>query len=269
MRGHSPDSPLRNLRVTLEYDGTAYFGWQAQRGGGTVQQKLVAAIAAVTSEVAIVYAAGRTDAGVHAMGQVANFRTRSRIPADRFPFALNAHLPRDIVVLACEEASPDFHAQFHARGKLYRYRILHRGVPSALDWNRCWWIHTPLDLDRMRAAAAHLVGKQDFKALGTQTGKKKSTVREITSLDIVQEGDSVLFDVAGTGFLYNMVRTIVGTLWWVGKGALSPEALPEILQSRDRRRAGPVAPAQGLYLMRVFYETATPSERKEATWTSR
>lgn len=255
----SPDAEPRNLRITVEYDGTNYFGWQSQLGGGTIQQKLVGAIAAVTSQVVVLYGAGRTDAGVHALGQVANFRTRSQIPEDRFPHALNAHLPRDITVLRCEEVAPDFHAQFDAIGKLYRYRILHRPVPGALDRNRCWWIHTPLDLDAMREGARHLVGVHDFRAFGTHSGRRRSTVREITSLDIARDGDYIQLDVAGTGFLYNMVRTIVGTLWLVGKSALPPAGVAEILASRDRRRAGPVSPAHGLYLMRVFYPEPPPA----------
>ncbi|MBI5365966.1 MAG: tRNA pseudouridine(38-40) synthase TruA [Planctomycetes bacterium] len=248
---HAP--PLRNLRLTLEYDGTAYFGWQAQAGGGTVQQKLVAAIAAVTSEVAVVYAAGRTDAGVHARGQVANFHTRCRVPVERIPHALNAHLPRDIAVLACVEAPPDFHAQFDAAGKHYRYRILHRDVPSALEWRRTWWVRTPLDLAAMRAAGRLLVGRHDFRAFATQSAQRKNTVREIASLDITREGDYIFLDVVGTGFLHNMVRTISGTLVLVGKGALPPAGVADILASCDRKRAGPVAPPQGLYMMRVFY----------------
>lgn len=250
----SIDRPERNVKVVLEYDGTAYEGWQSQASGNTIQDALVRAIQAVTGEKATVYGAGRTDAGVHAAGQVANFRTRTAIPADRLPHALNAHLPDDISVLSAEDVPPEFHAQFSARGKTYRYAVVCRPTRPSLDRNRVYWWRSELDVEAMRRAASYLVGEHDFRAFGSATSEIKNTVRRIHRLDIEFRRPYIEFWVSGNGFLYNMVRSLVGTLLLVGKGDLTAEAVEEILRSRDRRRAGPVVPAKGLTLVEVHYE---------------
>jgi tRNA pseudouridine38-40 synthase len=245
--------PLRTLRLILEYDGTNFAGWQVQRGKRTVQGEVAKAVQRVTGERLTVHGAGRTDAGVHAEGQSAHIVTRTRISAERLSHALNAHLPPDIAVLRVDEAPGGFHAQFHAVGKTYRYRVLQRPVRSALRRDRAYLFRSPLDLDRMRGAAARLTGTHDFRAFCTEASTRGRTERRIDRLDVRREGDEVVFEVDGNGFLYNMVRTIVGTLLWVGIGKLTPDDVSAILASKDRRRAGQVIPAQGLTLVEVRY----------------
>ncbi len=249
-----PKPPTRTLRLVLEYDGAGFSGWQVQRGKRTVQAEVAKAVQRVTGERLTVHGAGRTDAGVHAAGQVAHLVTRTRIGCDRLVHALNAHLPPDIAVLHVDEVPPGFHAQFHATGKTYRYRVLVRPVRSALRRDRVHLVRTPLDLGRMRAAAARLVGTRDFRAFCTEARTRERTVRRIDRLDIRDEADEIVFEVSGSGFLYNMVRTMVGTLLWAGMGKLTPDDVSAILESRDRRRAGPVVPPQGLTMVRVRYE---------------
>lgn len=254
MPQEASDRPQRNVRIVVEYDGTAYEGWQSQASGNTVQDALTRAVQALTGERAVVYGAGRTDAGVHALGQVANFFTGSAIAADRLPAALNAHLPDDISVLSAEDAPPEFHAQFAAKGKTYRYRLVTRPARPAIDRNRVYWWRRPLDAEAMREAAKCLVGEHDFRAFGTETAGKENTVRRVDRLDVLRQDPYIDFVVRGNGFLYNMVRSIVGTLLLVGKGDLVPSGVKEVLESRDRRRAGPVAPAKGLTLVEVHYD---------------
>ncbi|MEK7867718.1 MAG: tRNA pseudouridine(38-40) synthase TruA [Planctomycetota bacterium] len=248
------ERPEKNVKLVVEYDGTAYEGWQSQASGNTVQDALGRAILALTGERSTVYGAGRTDAGVHALGQVANFRTRTTVPTERVPLALNAHLPDDVSVVSAEEVPAGFHAQFSAKGKTYRYVVACRRSRPALDRNRVYWWRTELDLEGMKAAAVCLVGEHDFRAFGTETAGKENTVRRIDRLDIDFRRPYIDFTVRGNGFLYNMVRSLVGTLLLVGKGGLAPAAVKEILESRDRRKAGPVAPAKGLTLVEVHYE---------------
>jgi len=237
----------------LEYDGTDFSGWQVQLGKRTVQGEVARAVQRVTGERVVVHGASRTDAGVHAEGQVAHLRTRTRIGCDRLVHALNAHLPPDVVVLRIDEVPEGFHAQYHATGKTYRYRLLERPVRSALRRNRAYLVRTPLDLERMRASAARLTGLRDFRAFCTEARTRGRTERRIDRLDVRREGDEMVIEVSGSGFLYNMVRTIVGTLIWAGIGKLSPDDVSAILESKDRRRAGPVVPPQGLTLVEVRY----------------
>jgi tRNA pseudouridine38-40 synthase len=245
--------PLRTLRLILEYDGTGFAGWQVQRGNRTVQAEVAKAVQRVTGERLTVHGASRTDAGVHAEGQSAHITTRTRIAAGRLVHALNANLPPDIAVLRVDEMPEGFHAQFQAAGKTYRYRILLGPARSALRRDRTYLFRSPLDLDRMRAAAARLTGTHDFRAFCTEARTRGRTERRIDRLDIRREGDEVVFEIDGDGFLYNMVRTIVGTLLWVGIGNLTPDDVDAILASKDRRRAGQVVPAQGLTLVEVRY----------------
>lgn len=246
-------SKIRNLKITLEYDGSRYYGWQIQKDKPTVQGELVRAIREITHERVVLYGAGRTDTGVHAAGQVANFKTKSRLPTMKWPNALNAHVPEDISTLFAEEVSLDFNSQFDAIGKTYRYAILNRDTRSALLRRRAYLVRHPLNVPAMTAAAKHLIGERDFRSLATDAKEKEGTVRRISSFDVSRKGDLIYFTVTGNGFLYNMVRVAVGTLLEVGRGRMPPEKMAEIIGARDRRRAGPTIPAHGLTLLAVLY----------------
>ena len=245
----------RNIKIVLEYDGTNYHGWQSQQGSGspTIQDALEAALKALTKEDIRTVSSGRTDAGVHALGHVANFLTESPIPEEAWAPALNRLLPKDIRVIASEEVKPDFHARFSARGKQYRYVVLARRAPSALLRNRAWHIDRKLNLTRMRRAARHLVGKHDFSAFRSSACNAKVPVRKLKTLTIGQKGDQIEFILEADAFLMHMARNIVGTLVEVGLGRFSPDEVKMMLISRDRTTAGRTAPARGLYLERVFY----------------
>jgi len=244
---------MRKLKLTLEYDGTGYGGWQVQANADTVQGRVEAALREVLREEVRIHGAGRTDAGVHALGQVAHFETASALPAENILKGANTHLPPDIVILKAEEADLDFHARYSARSKTYRYRILLREVRSPLERFRALRVAPPLDLERMRSAAKPLTGRHDFAAFAAAGGSVKETVRNLTHLEIKEEGDGLTLEFRGDGFLYRMVRNLVGTLLEVGKGNLSVEEVSGILRSRDRTQAAPTAPACGLYLVRVDY----------------
>jgi len=244
---------MRKIKLILEYEGTAYLGWQRQPQGMTVQQALEEAIERVTGEAARVIGASRTDSGAHARGQTAHFPTNWPHTAGSLQKALNAVLPADIVVLAAEDAPDDFHARFSARSKLYEYTIWNDPVRPAIERRLCWHVRRPLDLERMRTAARFLTGTHDFAAFESSGASSRSTVRTVTRAEWRRDGKKLVFEIEGNGFLYNMVRAMVGTLVEIGRGRMPPEAMPEILLSRDRRRAGPGAPARGLCLVRVDY----------------
>jgi len=244
---------MRNIKITIEYDGTAYCGWERQKNGVAIQEVLEKAVRGVTGKDSTVYASGRTDAGVHALGQVAHFGTPSDLPTERFLLALNAHLPNDIVVKRLEDAAPGFHARYDAKSKIYRYTILNSRIGSALNRDRVYQSWPQLDEQAMAKAAEHLVGEHDFRSFTSEARVKKNTERTILALDVRREGETVTVTVEATGFLYNMVRAIVGTLMDVGRGKTAPDDLPKILQARDRARAGQNAPARGLCLMGVKY----------------
>ncbi len=248
------DHPMRNLWMTLAYDGLPFSGWQRQAGFRTVQEELEGVLERVTGVKTSVTGASRTDAGVHSLGQTANFRTPSGLPVSVLQRALNACLPGEIRVLSMGDAPWEFHARYHATGKRYAYRIFRGDV--APPFGRGYFAHVRyrLSLEAMREAAGYMVGRRDFAAFSTNPGySRKSTVRTVKSLHILPRGDFLWFFVEGDGFLYNMVRTMVGTLVDVGRGRFRPREVEEILASRDRRRAGPVMPACGLFLVRVFY----------------
>ncbi len=247
-------SRKRNIRIVVEYDGSRHGGWQIQKDRPTIQGELQRAVEEITGRKAPVAGAGRTDAGVHAEGQVANFHTSSLIPARKWPDALNAHLPPEIAVLSAEEVPLDFHAQFAAASKVYRYRILNRPVRSALDRDRAHLVKAPLDLEGMRAAARHLAGTHDFRAFGSEMARKERTVRTIFSFDVRANGPFVEFLVHGDGFLYNQVRAMVGTLMLVGLGKRPPGWVKEVLDSKERSKAGANVPARGLALVEVRYD---------------
>jgi tRNA pseudouridine38-40 synthase len=245
---------MRNLKLVLSYDGSEFHGWQTQPNLRTVQETLETAFARLTGEKVFANASGRTDAGVHALGQVVNVRTATRHPAGTVLRALNAHLPADVVVLSVEEVALDFDACRDARRKLYRY-VVHDGRVADPFLRRYAW-HVPwgrLDHQAMQQAALPLLGRHDFHSFETDWPNRLSSVRTITRLQVCRLGDLVWLDVEADGFLYNMVRGIAGTLVNVGRGYWPAEKVAEILAARDRRQAGPNAPPQGLYLVRVTY----------------
>jgi tRNA pseudouridine38-40 synthase len=245
--------PLRHFAVKLEYEGSRFLGWQRQGPGRTVQGEIEGALARILGARVPVHASGRTDSGVHALGQVASFRAATRLSTREIARGLNGLLPEDVAVLECRETDAAFHARFSAVSKTYRYRILNRSGRTAVDRAFCWRVPVPLDLERMREAAKDLVGRLDFRAFCAEAAARKSTVRTVLRLDIEKSGDYILVTIEADGFLYNMVRAIVGTLVLVGSGKMSLETFRDVLRSRDRRRAGPTAPARGLFLAEVRY----------------
>jgi tRNA pseudouridine38-40 synthase len=245
---------MRNIRLTLSYDGTDFSGWQTQPGFRTVQETLETAIAAVTGERIRVNASGRTDTGVHAIGQVANFYTNTRHTADVLLRAVNAHLPVDVVISEAADVPQAFDANRDAKRKLYRY-VIHDGpVPSPFLRRYCFHSRHPLDVAAMRQAAEPLRGRHDFHSFESDWPNRMSSVRTITHLAVNRMAEWIWLDVEADGFLYNMVRAIAGTLINVGRGYWPVEQVALILKAEDRRVAGPTAPAQGLFLMRVIYE---------------
>lgn len=246
---------MRNIKLILEYDGTNYHGWQSQAGTGkpTIQDALELAIKTLTKEDCKTCSSGRTDAGVHAFGHVANFRTGSGIPAEAWAPALNHLLPDDIRVLASGEAPEDFHARFSALSKVYKYRILNRRASTALYRNYAWHISTPLNLEKMMQAASCLPGKRDFSTFRSSGCEARTPVRTLTRAEVSKRGDFIEIWLEADSFLQYMVRNITGTLVEVGLGRFSPVDVERMLQSRDRTVAGRTAPPQGLYLVEVHY----------------
>lgn len=244
---------MTNIKLVIEYMGARYHGWQSQPALPTIQGTLETCIKRISRQRTQLIGAGRTDAGVHALGQVANFKTSSRLNAESWKKALNALLPRDIVVLKAQEVSQDFHARRRARSKIYQYCILNRKVRSAILDSTTWHIPTRLRLGPMRSAARLLVGPHDFASFCDGAGETKNTRATIIRLAIQRKQDMILIRVEGTNFLHHMVRNIVGTLVQVGLGKFPASNVKDILRAKDRRQAGPTAPPQGLLLMRVKY----------------
>ncbi|MGP0629560.1 tRNA pseudouridine(38-40) synthase TruA [Nitrospina sp. 32_T5] len=245
---------MRRIKLLLEYEGSQYHGWQFQPNGITIQEVLEKRLETITGRKTPVVGSGRTDSGVHAEGQVAHFNTISKMTPRQFLKALNSLLPHDIVVKAVEEVDSGFHARKSATRKIYRYTLLNRDYPSALRCKQAHYVAQPLKIVAMRNAARHLVGKHDFKSFQGAGCEAKSTVREVFDLTVRKRGDWIEFSVDGNGFLKHMVRNLVGTLIEVGYGRIEPDAILEILKARDRRQAGPTAPARGLCLVEVFYD---------------
>jgi tRNA pseudouridine38-40 synthase len=245
---------VRVVKLIVEYDGGELCGWQRQNNGPTVQGYLEDALAEMLREPTAVLGASRTDAGVHATGQVACFRTDQTIPADGFRRGLNGLLPASIAVRGAEDAALDFHARFSARGKRYRYSLLCRPDRSPLSRRFAWHRPRPLDLGAMRAGAACLVGEHDFSAFRAAGCTARHARRAIWSIDLVEDGERLVLEVTGNAFLRNMVRIVAGTLVQVGEGRMSPAQVGEALASRERSQAGPTAPPQGLCLAEVFYQ---------------
>jgi tRNA pseudouridine38-40 synthase len=242
------------IALALEYDGSRFLGWQTQPGGGTVQDVLEGALAAIAGERIDVTCAGRTDRGVHALGQVVHFDTGATRPESAWVRGVNALLPESVAVQWARAVPPEFHARYGARERSYRYVLINRAVRPALAARHAGWFHLPLEVAAMRAAARHLVGEHDFSAFRSAECQAKSPVRTLHALEIEARGERIDFVLRANAFLHHMVRNVVGTLVTVGKGKHPPAWAGEVLASRDRARAAPTFAAEGLYLEQVAYE---------------
>ena len=245
---------MRNLLFRCSFAGTNYFGFQKQKRFISIEETLEKAFLEQTGEQVTVIGCGRTDARVHAMNFYFNVMTESQIPLDRFPLALNCVLPDDIAVHECREVPMDFHARYHTKGKTYRYQIWNDRTRNALLADRVYFYPGEVDIGKMRRAGRDLCGTHDFSAFMAAGAQVKSPVRTIYDLTVEQDGPMIVIEVTGNGFLYNMVRIIAGTLLKIGRGSFPEDCIPEILEGRDRRRAGSTAPPQGLFLKEVYYE---------------
>lgn len=241
------------MKVVLEYDGSGFAGWQQQADARTVEAELKRALREVTGVDHKIYAAGRTDAGAHAEGQVVSFETDGRIAPQRLVAALNARLPKDVAVLSAEAAEDGFHARYSARWRRYRYRYLDRRARPALERGRCWHIGGPLDVAAMTVASTALVGRHDWTSYCSASEPATGRVREMRSVKVERRGDFVELELVAEGFLRGLARSIAGALAEVGRGRKSPEWVGEVLNARDRRQAARTAPAGGLTLVEVIY----------------
>ncbi len=244
---------MRNIKLTIEYDGTRYYGWQRQPIGNTIQQELEKAISKVIKEYVEVIGSSRTDSGVHAKGYVANFKTNVKMPAEKFRDAINCKLPRDIVIIKSEEVDLDFHARYSSKGKTYCYTILNREYPCAIDKDYVYYYRWKLNVEEMKKACKYFLGTHDFKAFQTPGGSVKTSIRTISDLHIETNVDNIKIYISADGFLYNMVRIIVGTLILVGSNKIKEDFVKNIIESGVRQNAGKCAPANGLCLEKVFY----------------
>lgn len=245
---------MRRIKLTVAYDGTNYCGWQVQPNGVTIEEVLNKAICRLTGEEIQVIGASRTDSGVHALGNVAVFDTESRIPAERFSYALNQRLPEDIVVVKSEEVSKEWHPRYQNSLKTYEYHIMNTKIPIPTKRLYNCFVSFDLDVKRMRQGAEYLLGEHDFAAFCCIRTNAKTTVRTITDLQIEQNGEEIIIRITGNGFLYNMVRIIAGVLIRVGRGFYEPEKVRELLEGRERKKEAVTAPAQGLCLVGIVYE---------------
>lgn len=245
---------MRNIKLILEYDGSAYHGWQRQKNALTIQQLIEEALSKITREAIKAVGCGRTDAGVHAKAYVCNFKTNARIPAERIAYALNSVLPDDVVCKGSFDVPEEFDAKCSCISKRYTYKILASEFADAFLRDRVWHLKYPLDIESMKKAADGFVGEHDFAGFASAGFTVKTTVRTIYSLEVNQNGSIISIDVTGNGFLYNMVRIIAGTLVFCGMGKINPLDIPDIILSKDRNRAGITAPAGGLYLSEVTYK---------------
>lgn len=245
---------MKRVKLVVAYDGTNYHGWQVQDNGITIEEVLNRTISELVQEDIKVIGASRTDAGVHAWGNVAVFDTESRIPGDKFSFALNQRLPEDIRIQESCEVDADFHPRYADTVKIYEYNILNRRFELPSKRLYAAFCYYPMDIERMNQAAAYLVGEHDFKSFCSAGAQVQTTVRTIYAVNVTKHDDMVHIRITGNGFLYNMVRIIAGTLMQVGTGLMEPEQVKEILEARDRSKAGPTAVAKGLTLVEIRYE---------------
>jgi tRNA pseudouridine38-40 synthase len=248
---------VRNVRMRIAYDGSRFFGWQRQDGFDSVQAALEDALAVLVGERVVVHGSGRTDTGVHALGQVASCHVDTRLDDDRLRHALNHHLPRGVVVRRLETCADDFHARFDALGKRYAYLTMTSRFPPPFGRELAHWTCDTLDLAAMRAAARVLLGQHDFSAFASSGSPRRSNVRTLQGLRIVARRERFAIVAQADGFLYNMVRALAGTLLEVGRGRLTPTDVAAVLAGGRRAAAGPTAPPQGLYLLSVRYATPT------------
>ena len=244
---------MRNIALLLNYDGTNYYGYQKQNGFITIQECIENAVFEITKAHSVVYGCGRTDTGVHAKKYLCTFKTDSKIPIDKFPEALNTKLPDDIVIFEAFEADDDFNGRFSIKEKTYRYIIDNSPVNNPFLKNYAWNFKYKLDIERMKEAAEYIKGEHDFICFMASGGQVKTTVRTIYELKIEKEGSLIKIDITSNGFLYNMVRIIVGTLCYVGTGKMEPDEVKKIIENKDRTKAGITAPPQGLYLYDIKY----------------
>lgn len=252
----------RNIRLTVEYDGTAYSGWQKQLQSATVQGTLEEKLKQVCGHPVDLLVAGRTDSGVHGLGQTANFHTSSTLPIAKIQDVLNHLLPRDIRIAKAREVPETFHATYHAKAKLYRYVIRNTRDYTVFDRNTYHHVRSPLDVAAMRKAAKFLIGTHDFTAFRGTLGKWAKPKRTITQIQIRKKGDNLILEYTGVSFLHQMIRILSGTLLYVGLGKLKPEDIKEILKSKDRKKAGPTLPPNGLFLVKVYYPSTFPKVKK-------
>lgn len=245
---------MRNIKLTIEYDGKCYNGWQKQPNKLNIQGEIERAIYNITKEEVDLIGSGRTDAGVHALGQVANFKTNSQISIEKIPLAINSQLKNSIVIKEAEEVNERFHSRYNAKRKTYRYIINNSKCGTAIYRNLEYSYPFKLDAEKMKQASKYFEGEHDFKAFKSSGTSSKNSVRTIYKAIVKQEGEKIIIELTGNGFLYNMVRIISGTLLDVGLGKIQPEEIPEMIESKDRQRAGKTLPAHGLYLVEVKYD---------------
>lgn len=245
---------MKRVRMKISYDGTNYCGWQVQINGITVEEVINRELTNLLGEEIAVIGASRTDSGVHAIGNVAVFDTKTKIPAEKISFALNQRLPDDIRIQKSEEVPMDFHPRYCDSTKTYEYKILNRRFPNPMKRLYTHFVYMPLDVDKMKKAAEYIVGEHDFASFCSARSQVKTTVRTVYSLDVSKQDDVITIRISGNGFLYNMVRIIVGTLMKVGLNVYSPEHVAEIIEAKDRYAAGPKAPARGLTLIGIEYD---------------
>ncbi len=245
---------MKRVGLVVAYDGTNYCGWQVQPNGITVEEVVNKALKKLTGEDIQVIGASRTDSGVHALGNVAVFDTHTTIPPERISYALNQRLPEDIVIVKSEEVAEDFHPRYCDCSKTYEYHILNTRIPIPTKRLTNYFVSYDLDVEKMRKAAGYLIGEHDFVSFCNVRTDVEDTVRTVTELEILKDGEEITIRISGNGFLYNMVRIIVGTLIRVGRGFYEPEKVKEILEAKDRKAAGVTAPPHGLILAEIRYE---------------
>lgn len=244
---------MRNIRLTIEYQGKDFNGWQKQPNKLNIQGEIERAIGEITGEEIELIASGRTDAGVHALGQVANFKTNSNIPAEKFPLAINSKLKKSIVIKKAEEVEERFHSRYSVHSKKYRYIINNSPTGTAIYRELEYQFPIKLDVEKMQEAVKYFEGEHDFSGFKASGTSSKNSVRKIFKAEVISKDDRIFIELTGSGFLYNMVRIISGTLLDVGLGKIKPKEIPEIIESKDRKRAGRTLPAVGLYLVEVYY----------------
>jgi len=244
---------MRNIKLIIEYDGSKFGGWQKQPTKLNIQGEIEQAIKEITGEDVELTASGRTDSGVHSLGQTANFKTNSNIEIEKIPYAINSKLKKSIVIKSAEEVNENFHARYNCKGKKYRYIINNSSQGTAIYRGLECHIPQKLNVEKMQEAIKHFEGEHDFKGFRASGTSSKSSVRTIYKAEVKEEGERIIIELTGNGFMYNMVRIISGTIVDVGLGKIHANKIPEIIEARDRSKAGKTLPAHGLYLVEVYY----------------